>query len=206
MRNCGWWFNAIVVEREILSCSVVVPYQNLTLAINWCSSRLWHIFRIFTLVHRFPHANDTQSKNIFRCLTRARLPSIFSVSAIASSSFGLSTWPRTLTCLDVITFKRLLSLSSTASLVNLSVHKIRIMRLRDYNSVASSRVLMVLLIVQPSHYKSAEIISSISSFPIAHILQCIKSLLTLGDAVCRTRSAERKTEWLLHRAVAVNHV
>ena len=72
-------------------CPVVVPYQNLTLAINWCSSRLWHSFRISTPDHRFPHANDTQSKNIFRCLPRARLPSIFPVNTIASSSFFLNT-------------------------------------------------------------------------------------------------------------------
>jgi len=34
-----------------------------------------------------PRANDTQSNNIFRCLPRARLPSILPVSANASSSF-----------------------------------------------------------------------------------------------------------------------
>jgi len=44
------------------SCPVVVPYHNLTLAINWCSSRLWHSFSISTPVHQFPHANDTSSK------------------------------------------------------------------------------------------------------------------------------------------------
>ena len=45
-----------------MSCPVVVPYQNLTLAINWCSSRLTHSFRISTPVHRFPHAIDTSPK------------------------------------------------------------------------------------------------------------------------------------------------
>jgi len=138
--------NTLVIHYFICSTyPVVVPYQNLTLAINWCSSRLWHSFIISTPVHRFPHANDTQSKNIFRWLPRAHLPSIFPVSAISSSSFFLSTWPKNLICLDVITCKRLLcvsALSSTASLVNLSVHEIRIMRLRNHNSVASSRVLI----------------------------------------------------------------
>ena len=122
------------------SCPVVVPYQNLTLAINWCSSRLWHSFRISTPVHRFPHTNDTQSKNIFCCLPRARLPSIFPVNAIASSSFFLNTWPKNLICFDVITFKRLLRVSALSNAA--SAHEICIMRLRNHNSVASSRVLI----------------------------------------------------------------
>ena len=61
---------------------------------------------------------------------------VFLVLACLLSSLSMLslqvTWPKNLICLDVITFKRLPCVS--ASLVNLSVHEIRIMRLRNHNN------------------------------------------------------------------------
>ena len=97
------------------------------------------------------------------CLPRARLPSIFLVSAIASSSFVLSTCiPKNIICLDVITFKRLLCVSALSTVIQLhwSIHqsmKYASCASRNHNSVASNRVHMVLQIVQPSHtHRSVE--------------------------------------------------